>query len=171
MSVPSSTAFSYSLTYTNIPSTCAAVTATACSITTTSSENPASVSSFPTNCVADVYTAGPFASNSVAGIYTVQVNQITLSGLAFTPIGTTSFALTATDPACLAAVIITSTVTAPTFNVFAALAYYTVFLPFTYTSASGPSACGSLTYSATETPPTGVSSLSVFTFLPATNNF
>jgi hypothetical protein len=157
--------FSYSLTYTPVPSTCAAVTATACTITTTSDDNAASVSSFQTISAAGVYTAGPFASNLVAGTYTVQVDLITLYGLTFTPTGTTSFVLTVTDPACLAAVIHPSTVAAPTFMVFDAPASYADYLPFTYTyaSISGSTACGSITYSATETPPAGVSSLSVFT--------
>ncbi len=159
------TAFSYSLTYTLDPSTCAAVTATGFTITTTSDDNAASVSSFPTVCATDVYSAGPFASNSVAGTYNVQVDLITLSGLTFTPTGITSFVLTVTDPACLAAVIHPSTVSAPTFNVFDALSY-AAFLSFTYTyaSTSGSTACGAaFTYTATEIPPTGVSSLSVFT--------
>jgi hypothetical protein len=170
MSVPSVTAFSYSLSYTPVPTWCAAVTATACSITTTSSDNPASVSSFQTISAAGVFTAGPFASNSVAGIYTVQLNLITLSGLTLTPTGTTSFVLTVTD-GCLAAVITPSTVAAPTFNVFAALASYSAFPIFMYTSASGSSACGVITYSATQTPPTGVNSLSTFTLQTASLNF
>jgi hypothetical protein len=86
--------------YTQVPSTCPAITSTAWSITTTSTDNPASVSSFQTISALGVFTAIAFTSNSVAGTYTVQVNQITLAGDAYTPTGTTSFVLTVTDP-CL----------------------------------------------------------------------
>ncbi len=118
-----------------------------------------------------VFTAGPFASNAVAGTYSVKVNQITLSGAAYTPTGTTSFVQTVTDPACVAAVITNSIVAAATLNVFDALASYAAFPIFTYTSSIGSLACGIITYSATETPPAGVSSLLTFTLQSGTLNF
>jgi hypothetical protein len=82
------------------------------------------------------------------------VNSVALDGISFYPTGTTFFTLTVVDP-CLSAVITTSTVPPATLSVYDALATLSTFASFSYTSSIGLTACGSMSYSATETPPAG----------------
>ena len=69
--------------------------------------------------------------------------------------------LTVVDP-CLTAVITGSVPAAASFSVYDALASYSSFSSFTYTSSIGSTACGTLTYTASEAPSFGVSSLTTF---------
>jgi hypothetical protein len=104
------------------------------------------------------------------GVYTVQVNSIALAGIVYTPIGTTSFVLTVTDP-CISAVITGTTVAGATVYVGVAQSTQSTFTSFTYTSSIGSTACGVISYSATEAPPFSVFSLTTFTLVAPSFNF
>lgn len=83
------------------------------------------------------------------------MNSVALDGVSFYPTGTTFFTLTVVDP-CLSAVITTSTVPPATLTAYDALATFSTFASFTYTSSIGSTACGSFSYSATESLSAGV---------------
>lgn len=95
------------------------------------------------------------------------VTSITVTGdgiLTYTPTGTNSFVLTVIDP-CLSAVITSTTVADATLYVYSATAWYSAYTHFTYTSSLGSTACGTIQYSATDTPPSGASLLTTFALL------
>jgi hypothetical protein len=119
-------------------------------------------SDFRTVSPLGVFTAGPFTAPYRAGVYTVTVTSITVTGdgtLTYTPTGTNSFVLTVIDP-CLSAVITSTTVADATLYVYSST--YSAFTLFTYTSSLGSTACGTIQYSATDTPPSGASLLTSF---------
>jgi hypothetical protein len=90
------------------------------------------------------------------------VISVSLDGVTFVPTGTTIFTLVVIDP-CLSAVITTYTVPSATLSVYDVQATFSTFPTFTYTSSIGSTACGIVTYIATEAPPSGFSSLTTFT--------
>jgi hypothetical protein len=83
---------------------------------------------------------------------------------------TQTFLITVVDP-CLSAVITTSTVPFATLSVYDPLATFSNFPSFTYTSSIGSTACGAITYIATEAPPSGKSILTTFTLMDASLDF
>jgi hypothetical protein len=80
-----------------------------------------------------VFSVGPFSNTLPAGEYYIFVDKITLGGIDYTPKGTTSFSLRVYDPCNYAVITVTAPVVAY-FSVFDAIALYSMFTAFSYTS-------------------------------------
>lgn len=130
--ISSSTVFTYQLAFSQTPSACA-LSSTSWLITTTSSNKPTSAPSFQTISTSGLFSAGPFTDSATIGVYTVEVTSISLAGVAFTPTGTALFVLTVVDP-CLSALITSSAPVAASFSVYDAIASFSAFASFMYTS-------------------------------------
>lgn len=88
----------------------------------------------------------------------------TIDGATFSTFtGISEFTLTVADP-CLSAIVTAAALTSFTLKAYDALAEYSTFSDFSYTTATGFSSCGELTYSATIALGTSLNSLTSFAY-------